>query len=208
LVSVTVSPSLATQTTFTRATKPKAVSFFKDTTTLFKYSAIWPTALASWPFGNLSHPTKGSSLNEKIWNTHGDNLLRHERKTYISVTITRTANESSIRKGRTRTKALAAVTHSEDVKRSHFKKIAETQGYELVPFGLETYGGLGPDASKFLLMLSKIQRHTTAQLWLQHGMGAVFGRRVSIGESFVHVLSAEPHLHDLISSTPIDCFYL
>jgi hypothetical protein len=58
-----------------------------------------------------------------------------------------------------RTQQLAATERSEGMKHIKYKDIVEANGYEMIPFCMETYGGIGFEASTLLLRLPKTQRH-------------------------------------------------
>jgi hypothetical protein len=107
------------------------------------------------------------------WNRHGDLLLlRHGVKLYIDVSCTRPTNASSL--------ALPAVTHTPLIstvsraqqKMRKYTPIAEANGYTLLPFVVETYGGMGKEALRVLQYLAahapdspqKFLRHAHASL--------------------------------------------
>jgi hypothetical protein len=59
-------------------------------------------------------------------------------------------------------------TYEHGHKHSKYDEIAETNDYEMIPFVLETYGGIGAEAVRLLKRLSKEQQGYTAQQFMTH----------------------------------------
>jgi hypothetical protein len=125
------------------------------------------------------------------WNRHGDLLLlRHNAKLYIDVSCTRPTNASSL-------SSQPAVAHTPLVstavrakqKEAKYKAIAEANGYTLLPFVVETYGGMGKEALRVLQFLAAHSpdskraflrhAHSSLSVVLQRGnaLVALFGQQ-------------------------------
>jgi hypothetical protein len=104
-----------------------------------------------------------NSINTDKYHDHADLLLlKYGAKIYVDVSITRPTNESNVRKsgkngGASVTPLFATRTRSSG-KHLKYDKIAEKNGYRMVPFVMETYGGMGPEAQT---LLHNIAAHST-----------------------------------------------
>jgi len=90
------------------------------------------------------------------WNRHGDLLLlRHGVKLYIDVSCTRPTNSSSLasQPAVTHTPLVSTVIRAQQKMRK-YTPIAEANGYTLLPFVVETYGGMGKEALRVLQYLA------------------------------------------------------
>jgi hypothetical protein len=106
-------------------------------------SHIRPDSLAQLPSSSVEY------------NRHADLLLlKHGLKLYVDVTITRPTKESTVNVARPgsmathtplfSTRAAAAAKHVK------YDEIARVNEYRMVPFAMETYGGIAPEAEKLL----------------------------------------------------------
>ena len=90
------------------------------------------------------------------WNRHGDLLLlRHDKKLYIDVAVTRPTNDSNLaHHSRVATDTLHSTKQVASRKHAKYDAIAELNKYTMLPFVLESYGGLGPEAVRVIDFLA------------------------------------------------------
>jgi len=89
----------------------------------------------------------------KEYNHHADLLLlRHGMKLYIDVTVTRPTNETMLRSApqSVSTKQLYSTRRAAHGKHAKYDEIARVNEYRMVPFAVETYGGIGAEATTLL----------------------------------------------------------
>jgi len=106
--------------------------------------------------------------NADKFNEHADILLlKHDRKIYIDVTVTRPTTASNLqRPGITSTPLLS--THVRSLqKHSKYDAIARLNGYEFVAFVLESYGGMNDEASSLLHTLASHAPESEQTTFLQ-----------------------------------------
>jgi len=103
------------------------------------------------------------------YNLHADLLLlRHDLKLYIDVTVTRPTCLSQCSRPYVRNIPLSSTRTPAANKRSKYTDISKANGYTLIPFVVESYGGLGPDATSLLKRLSHYSREYTPRAFLLH----------------------------------------
>jgi hypothetical protein len=103
------------------------------------------------------------------WNRHGDLLLlRHGIKLYIDVSCTRPTNASSLssQPAVTHTPLISTVVRAQQKMRK-YTPIAQANGYTLLPFVVETYGGMGKEALRVLQYLAA-HAPDSPQVFLRH----------------------------------------
>jgi hypothetical protein len=129
-------------------------------------SHIRPADIASLP------------VQSEEYNKHADLLLlRHGQKLYVDVTVTRPTSETNI-KSRGRAVAhtpLVSTKGAASNKHWKYDSIASTNSYKMIPFVLETYGGLGTEATALLQQLSFSAHDYTPSEFLLHAR-----RRLSV----------------------------
>jgi len=114
-------------------------------------------------------PDRQANPTDKHYDDHADILfLRHARKLYIDVCITRPTSSHHLKRGSTATVPLAAARISEAPKRYRYSKLAEVNNYELFAFAMESYGGITPEAVRLLRIFAKCSRNYSERAFLQH----------------------------------------
>jgi hypothetical protein len=104
------------------------------------------------------------------YNQHADILLvKYDMKLYLDVSIARPTTASQLKDG---SKTLHTPLQSSRIRSCHkhgkYDDIAEINDYEMIPFVLETYGGIGAEAVRLLKRLSKSSKEYTAQQFMTH----------------------------------------
>jgi hypothetical protein len=103
------------------------------------------------------------------YNQHADILLlKHDQKLYIDVSITRPTNASNLSRSATLTTQLVSTRAREREKMNKYSAIADVNGYELIPFVMETYGGLGHAAAALLRRLAQHSREYSPNEFIRH----------------------------------------
>jgi hypothetical protein len=147
---------------------------------------IRPTAVADAP------------ADSKHYNLHADILLlKHDRKYYIDVTVARPTNESNLR-GRPRHVSsipLASTRPAAQSKRSKYADITAVNGYTFVPFVMETYGGIGHEASQLLRLLSVHSKELSAPAFLTHAHKRLSVTLQSSNANIAQLAMESLHLH-------------
>jgi hypothetical protein len=82
--------------------------------------------------------------------------------------VTRPTNESNLLRPGARDTLLFCTRHVELHKASKYAKIAQTNGYTMIPFVVETYGGCGKQASALLQRLSRSSEEYSSREFLLH----------------------------------------
>jgi hypothetical protein len=81
-------------------------------------------------------------------------LLKHDRRIYIDVTVTRPTNNSNQKLPLITSTPLLSTRARESSKHSKYAAIAEKNEYEMVAFVLESYGGINDEATSLLATLA------------------------------------------------------
>jgi hypothetical protein len=105
------------------------------------------------------------------YNHHADLLLlRHDLKLYIDVTITRPTRESLLDNAPTAVSSipLYSTRQAAIAKHAKYNEIARVNDYQLIPFVMETYGGMGAEATKLLHIIAAHSQEYTAADFLTH----------------------------------------
>jgi hypothetical protein len=111
---------------------------------------------------------KQPALSEE-YNQHADILLlKHDEKLYIDVAITRPTNITNLSKDSTLTTPLISTHRRATQKICKYKEIAAVNNYELIPFVMETYGGIGKAAASLLKRMSQHSREYSPKEFLEH----------------------------------------
>jgi len=109
-------------------------------------SHVRPDAIAQLPASSIEY------------NHHADLLLlKHGLKIYVDVTITRPTNDSTVKvsaKTGASTIPLFSTRAAASGKHVKYDEIARVNEYSMVPFVMESYGGIGEEASKLLRTMS------------------------------------------------------
>ena len=112
------------------------------------------------------------------WNDHADILLvKHDRRLYVDVTVTRPTTSGRLSKPTEAAAVLTTPLYScrQPANRKHalYDEIATLNGYEMIPFVVETYGGLAPEARALLRTLSSHAEDTSEREWLRHAQRCI-----------------------------------
>jgi hypothetical protein len=95
-------------------------------------------------------------------------LLRHDLKLYIDVTLIRPTAESLLKRSGTRTTPLFSTKKRAKAKHKKYAAIAEVNGYRMIPFVIESYGGMGAEARTLLHALAKHSKEYSSKEFLLH----------------------------------------
>jgi hypothetical protein len=105
------------------------------------------------------------------WNEHADILLiKHGRMVYVDVAVTRPTTRTRLRhelRG-VLTTPLFACKKTAERKHDMYDEIAALNGYEMVPFVLESYGGLAPEARSLLRTLASHATDMSERQWMMY----------------------------------------
>ena len=105
-------------------------------------------------------------------NRHGDLLLvRHDKKLYIDVSVLRIrpTNASTLKSlTSAQTVPLVATRTREKQKHLKYNLICETNEYKMIPFVLESYGGIGVEGHALLQSLSQHSHSMSPAAFLRH----------------------------------------
>ena len=91
------------------------------------------------------------------WNDHADILLvKHDRRLYIDVCVSRPTARSTMTSAREAilSTPLFSCRAPAAAKHSRYDAIAMLNGYQMIPFCMETYGGIAPEAMALLRTLA------------------------------------------------------
>ncbi|MDR3403431.1 MAG: hypothetical protein P4L99_13110, partial [Chthoniobacter sp.] len=95
------------------------------------------------------------SIDHDHWRKHADLLLlKHDRRLYVEVSVTRPTAHTHLRNTAVAWRPLVAADERCATKRNKYTEIAELNGYELCNFVVETYGGLSHEARQLLRTLA------------------------------------------------------
>jgi hypothetical protein len=111
------------------------------------------------------------------WNRHGDLLLlRHDKKLYIDVAVTRPTNSSNLAYNpKVTTDTLHSTHRVASRKHAKYDAIAKLNEYDMLPFVLESYGGLGPEAIRVINFLAASSSDLDEKEFRKHAL-----RRIAI----------------------------
>jgi len=107
----------------------------------------------------------------KEYNHHADLLLlRHGLKLYIDVTVTRPTNETMLRAApqSVSTKQLYSTRRAAHGKHAKYDEIARVNEYRMVPFAVETHGGIGAEATTLLHTMAAHSKEYSPAEFLTH----------------------------------------
>ena len=130
------------------------------------------------------------------YNEHADLLLlKHDLKLYIDVVITRPTKQSALKHAGTLFTPLFTTRNAESGKRAKYNAIAQANGYTLIPFAMESYGGFGKEAKQLLLQLSRHSREYSAKAFLAHARQRLSCTLHSSNANIALQALQEYHLH-------------
>jgi len=113
------------------------------------------------------------------YNHHADLLLlKHGLKLYIDVTVTRPTKESVLKMSKragASTTPLFATRTAAAMKHYKYDEIARVNEYRMVPFAVETYGGIGAEATTLLYTMAAHCKEYSPREFLLHAH-----RRISV----------------------------
>jgi len=107
----------------------------------------------------------------KEYNHHADLLLlRHGLKLYIDVTVTRPTMESLLKTAplSVSTQPLFSTRRAAGRKHDKYDEIARVNEYRMVPFAVETYGGIGSEATTLLYTMAAHSKEYSPAQFLTH----------------------------------------
>jgi hypothetical protein len=126
------------------------------------------------------------------WNDHADILLvKHNRRLYIDVCVTRPTNASNLQKSAIICQPLFSTRSRSSNKHGKYDAIAAENGYEMFPFILETYGGIGQEAHQLLHILASHATEGEEKQFLQHAYRCI---SVSLQSSNSDLAQAGMHM--------------
>ena len=145
------------------------------------------------------------------WNDHADLLLiKHDRRLYVDVSVCRPTNQSLLKQPRVTFEALCSTRDRARVKHAKYDAIARENAYEMLPFVMETYGGMGVEASKLLAVLAEhaddkasflTHAHNSLSVCLQASNATL----AAVGTQMLHT-QQRVWLHGGGQRRPTDCF--
>jgi Reverse transcriptase (RNA-dependent DNA polymerase) len=123
------------------------------------------------------------------WNDHADILLvKHDCKLYVDVAVTRPTARSRLEKASelrgVLTTPLYACRKFMERKHAKYDAIAQLNGYEMIPFIVESYGGLSLDARQLLSRLASHSTQVSESEWLRHALRSL-SVALQAGNAFV-----------------------
>ena len=135
------------------------------------------------------------------YNDHADLLLlKHDIKLYVDVTVTRPTGQTNLAIPGVLHKPLWSTKVPTRKKLAKYRDIAEANQYTLVPFVMESYGGIAPDAAKLLARLSKHCEEYEPAEFLRHAhdrlsacMQTSNANIQQLAMQDFHLLHARPH---------------
>jgi len=90
------------------------------------------------------------------YNAHGDILLlKHDERLYLDVSVTRPTSATNLARAAITSEPLIAAKRREREKHAMYDELCALNDYTMVPFVLETYGGLGAEAHALLVKLGR-----------------------------------------------------
>jgi hypothetical protein len=107
------------------------------------------------PNHHIRPQSHADAVNLDRFNEHADVLLlKHDRKIYVDVTVTRPTNQSNLALPAITSCPLLSTRSRTSAKHRKYAEIARVNGYELVAFVAESYGGLSHEAHTLLQTLA------------------------------------------------------
>jgi hypothetical protein len=115
---------------------------------------------------------------------------------YVDVTVTRPTNRSRLgdaaERERTLTTPLHACRQAANRKHAQYDEIAALNHWQMVPFVLESYGGIAPEAQALLELLASHAPSGTQQEWLQHAVSSI-SVALQNGNAYIATASMQQH---------------
>ena len=134
----------------------------------------------------------------KDYNLHADILLlKHDMKLYIDVTVCRPTNASALasRKG-VLTQPLFSTRAAASGKHSKYDEIAKVNGYKMIPFCIETYGGIGKEGTQLLQTLAAHSKEYSPAAFLLHARKRLSVTLQSSNANIAQLAMQQFHLHN------------
>ena len=135
------------------------------------------------------------------WNDHADILLvKHDRRLYIDVSVTRPTTRSTMNSASHAilTTPLYSCRARATEKHTRYDAIAMLNGYQMIPFCLETYGGIASEAMTLLRTLAS-HAHDSSEFsqrtFLTHSIQCL-SVGLQSGNAFVAEAGMQQHLTD------------
>jgi hypothetical protein len=139
----------------------------------------------------------------KDYNRHADLLLlRHDLKLYVDVTVVRPTRASTLhaQARSVSTLPLTATRAPASWKHSKYDEIARVNGYRMVPFVVESYGGIGAEANTLLHTLASHSKELSPQAFLLHAHKRLSVALQSSNANVAQLAMQQFHLHQHQSS--------
>lgn len=132
----------------------------------------------------------------KDYNLHADILLlKHDLKLYVDVTVCRPTNSTNLTLKSSLTKPLHSTRAPASGKHSKYDEIAKINGYKMIPFAIESYGGIGREGSDFLRTLAAHSREYTPAAFLLHARKRLSVTLQSSNANIAQLAMQQFHLH-------------
>jgi hypothetical protein len=97
----------------------------------------------------------GAHHDDEGFDKHADLLiLKHDRRLYVDVSVTRPTNKSNLQQAMIAWTPLHSTKRRASEKHARYAEIAAINGYETVAFTIETYGGLAHESCQLLRTLA------------------------------------------------------
>ena len=139
-------------------------------------------------------PIEQSMPSAKNYNSHADILMmKHDQSIYIDVSITRPTSITNLKSKSCRT-PLNATNARSNAKHSKYDSLSRANNYEMIPFVMESYGGIGAEAVKLIQRLSKQSPTFTPKEFMRHAH-----TRLSITLQSANAVIAEHGIHQMLS---------
>ena len=132
------------------------------------------------------------------YNAHADILLlKHDQRLYVDVTVTRPTMATLLQHPRVALRPLVSAEVRARAKHAKYGEIAKLNGYDLYPFAVETYGGLGVEAQRLLMLLSQHSRELSPKQFLAHAPKRI---SVTLQASNAQLQQSAVHTHSIDQS--------
>jgi hypothetical protein len=127
-------------------------------------------------------------------------LIRGNQALLLDISVTRptcTTNMTLTQTKDVTTQPGAATSTVEQRKHAHYDEECKTHGWKLIPFVFETYGGLGKEATKFLLDMTELA--DSPLVFLQHARN-ILSVALQCGNANIAFTGTTQHLAHKITS--------
>ena len=113
----------------------------------------------------------GQHMRDEGFNSHADILLlKHNLKYYVDVSVVRSTQASKLKQQSNPTTPLQAAGYRAKSKHKKYDEICRVNGYQMVPFVIESTGALAPEGRQLLKLLSEHASDSdlSPREWLAH----------------------------------------